>query len=175
MWWGEHPSDRHFPKVFAIAMRKTCIFLMFSLILLQKSEALFNLGTLLGTLLPPDPQYRPRLHRVFYGHGGNELTSCGGTAKLLEKEFIQLISKFWVKTRAKNTKKLLDDIKLSKKTANGPLCFMEKYIEKKAYPQEVLLACLQWSQAYRQEYQTTCGNVLTSGDVLVILPGHNII
>lgn len=118
------------------------------------------------------------------------LTTYGSTAKLLEKEFIQLISKFWVKTRAKNTKKLLDEIEMSKKTANGPLRFMEKYIVrkgygplsflekyivKKAYPQEVLLACLQWSQAYRQEYQTTCGNVLTSGDVLVILPGHNII
>ena len=34
------------------------------------------------------------------------------------------------------------------------------------------MACLQWAQAYRQP-RGTCGDLLTSGDVLVILPGQN--
>ena len=52
---------------------------------------------------------------------------------------------------------------------------MQKYIDKKEYSEEIRLACLQWAQAYRQEYRDlygkTCGEVLTSGDLLVILPG----
>ena len=58
-----------------------------------------------------------------------------------------------------------------KKSANGPLQFMEKYIDKKEYPEEIRLACLQWAQAYRDEYGKKCDEVLTSGDLLVILPG----
>ena len=75
--------------------------------MLLKAEPIKNLGTILGALLPPNPRYCPQLHRVFHGHGGEELTSLGG------KELA---------------------------SAN----------------------C---------QPQGTCGDVLTSGDVLVILPG----
>ena len=65
----------------------------------------------------------------------------------------------------------MNQIVLSKKTAIGPLQFMQKYIDKTEYAEEIRLACLQWAQTYRQEYRVTCGEVLTSGDLLVILPG----
>ena len=54
---------------------------------------------------------------------------------------------------------------------------MLQYIDndKKEYSEEIRLACWQWAQAYHQEYRDvygkTCGEVLTSGDLLVILPG----
>jgi len=81
------------------------------------------------------------------------------------------------KHRAKNgkcaNKKMLHKIEFSKRTADGPFQFMKKYIEKRGdYTEEIKMACLQWAQAYRQP-QGTCGDVLTSGDVLVILPGQN--
>lgn len=151
--------------------------------LLSKAAPIENLGALVGTLLPPQPRYRPYLHRVFHGHGGKELTSPGastklldrGVSSLLEKEFVQLISTFRAKNGKHNHSKMMNQIVLSKKAATGPLQFMQKYIDKMEYSEEIRLACLQWAQAYRQEYRDvyvkTCGEVLISGDLLVILPG----
>ena len=73
--------------------------------MLLKAEPLSNLPNLLHALLPPNPLYCVGRHRVFQGHGGKELTSAdflksNPTADLLEKEFVQLISKH----RAKNGK-----------------------------------------------------------------------
>ena len=68
----------------------------------------------------------------------------------------------------------MNKIAQCKKSANGPLQFMQKYIDKKKYPEEIRLACLQWAQAYRDEYGKTCDEVLTSGDLLVILPGMTV-
>ena len=139
--------------------------------MLLKAEPIKNLGTILGALLPPNPRYCPQLHRVFHGHGGEELTSLDGTSQLLENEFIQLISSFQEKHEKCNHTKLMNEIARYKKSANGPLQFMQKYIDKKEYPEEIRLSCLQWAQAYRDEYGKTCDEVLTSGDLLVILPG----
>jgi hypothetical protein len=139
--------------------------------MLLKAEPIKNLGTILGALLPPNPRYCPQLHRVFHGHGGEELTSLDGTSQLLENEFVQLISSFQEKHEKCNHTKLMNKIAQCKKSANGPLQFMQKYIDEKEYPEEIHLACLQWAQAYRDEYGKTCDEVLTSGDLLVILPG----
>ena len=68
----------------------------------------------------------------------------------------------------------MNEIALYKKSAKGPLQFMQKYIDKKEYPEEIRLSCLQWAQAYRDEYGKTCDEVLTSGDLLVILPGMTV-
>ena len=146
--------------------------------MLLKAEPLSNLPNLLHALLPPNPLYCVGRHRVFHGHGGKELTSAdfgksNPTADLLEKEFVQLISKFRAKNGKCANKKMLQKIEFSKRTADGPLQFMKKYIEKKGgYTKAIKMACLQWAQAYRQP-QGTCGDVVTSGDVLVILPGQN--
>ena len=142
--------------------------------MLLKAEPIKNLGTILGALLPPNPRYCPQLHRVFHGHGGEELTSLDGTSQLLENEFIQLISSFQEKHEKCNHTKLMNKIAQCKKSANGPLQFMQKYIDEKEYPEEIRLACLQWAQAYRDEYGKTCDEVLTSGDLLVILPGMTV-
>ena len=142
--------------------------------MLLKAEPIKNLGTILGALLPPHPRYCPQLHRVFHGHGGEELTSFDGTSQLLENEFVQLISSFQEKHEKCNHTKLMNKIAQCKKSANGPLQFMQKYIDEKEYPEEIHLACLQWAQAYRDEYGKTCDEVLTSGDLLVILPGMTV-
>ena len=146
--------------------------------MLLKAEPLSNLPNLLHALLPPNPLYCADRHRVFHGHGGKELTTVhlsksNQTVNLLEQEFVQLISKFRAKNGECANKKMLQKIEFSKRTADGPFQFMKKYIEKRGgYTKAIKMACLQWAQAHRQQ-QGTCGHVLTSGDVLVILPGQN--
>ena len=116
---------------------------------------------------------------MFHGHGGKELTNAdlgksNPTVDLLEKEFVQLISEYRAKDGKFGNKKMLQKIEFSKRTPDGPLQFMKKYIEKKGgYTKAIKVACLQWAQAHRQQQKATCGHVLTSGDVLVILPGQN--
>ena len=96
---------------------------------------------------------------------------------LLEKHFVQLISAFRAKNGKFSSRSMLQKIESSKLSANGPLQFMKKYIEKKEkYPKEIKLACLQWAQTclqYAQACRIRCGDVLTSGDILVILPGEH--
>ena len=95
----------------------------------------------------------------------------------LEKKFVKLISAFRAKNGKFSNRSMLQKIESSKLSANGPLKFMKKYIEKKGiYPKEIKLACLQWAQACLQCAQACrirCGDVLTSGDILVIMPGEH--